>query len=194
MNRLLIISILTFLSGCMPVKTSVLHQYKLEGYSQQNNTKHLNRSILISQPEAMAGYQTEQMLYIQKPYELSAFSENSWVGTPANMLYPLLIQTLQQSHAFSAVTSSPFADKVDYRLDTQILSMEQNFLTKPSIFELSVKAVLTRVMDNQVLASQLIRVKVPCKVDSPYGGVVAANQATVLLTQKIKTFILHHAN
>jgi cholesterol transport system auxiliary component len=183
---------LLIISACSPIKTPVTHQYKLEAFSQAISKHTFDHSILISQPEAMAGYQTEQMLYIQKPYQLSAFSENAWVGTPANMLYPLLIQSLQHSHAFKAVASSPFADRVDYRLDTQILAMEQNFLNKPSVFVMSLKAVLTRVKNNQVLASRIISVRVPCPMDTPYGGVIAANKASVIVTEKIKHFVTHN--
>ena len=168
------------------------HQYKLETFSQIANQQVFNYSILISQPEAMAGYQTEQMMYVQKPYQLSAFSENAWVGTPANMLYPLLIQSVQKSHLFKAVASSPFADKVDYRLDTQILAMEQNFLVKPSVFIMSIKSVLTRVKDNQVLGSRIISARVSCHMDTPYGGVIAANKASIILTKKINHFIAHY--
>lgn len=179
-------------SACTPIKTPVTNQYKLEAFSQKTNHRTLQQSILISQPEAIAGYQTEQMLYIQKPYQLSAFSENAWISPPANMLYPLLIQSFQNSHAFSAVASSPYADKIDYRLDTQILAMEQNFLVKPSVFTLSLKAVITRVSNNQVLASRIISARVPCPMDSPYGGVIAANKATVIITQKIQDFVIHN--
>ncbi len=181
---------LLVLTACMPVKTRTTHQYKLEGYSQEVSSKRLPYSLLISQPEAMVGYQTEQMMYIQKPYQLTAFSENAWVGPPANMFYPLLVQSFQSSRAFKAVASSPFADKVNYRLDTQILAMEQNFLTKPSRYVMTVKAVLTHVTHNQILSSQVFTVRVPCTQDSPYGGVLAANKASTILTQRIKAFVI----
>lgn len=178
-------------TACTPVKTTMTHQYKLEGYSQKVSAKRLPYSLLISQPDAMVGYQTEQMIYIQKPYQLSAFSENAWVGAPAQMLYPLLVQSFQSSRAFKAIASSPYADKVDYRLDTQILAMEQNFLTKPSNYQMTVKAVLTHVTTNQVLSSRVFSIQIPCTQDSPYGGVLAANKASTLLTQRIKEFVIH---
>jgi cholesterol transport system auxiliary component len=178
------------LGSCTPVKTNTVYQYKLEGYSQQTSPKRLPYSLLISQPDAMVGYQTEQMMYIQRAYQLSAFSENTWVGPPANMFYPLLVQSFQSSHAFKAIASSPFADKVDYRLDTQILAMEQSFLTKPSTYIMKVKAVLSHVTNNQVLSSRILTVRIPCHQDSPYGGVVAANKASKILTQRIQNFVI----
>ncbi len=178
------------LTACTPVKTITAHQYKLEGYDKTVTQKRLPYSLLISQPEAMVGYQTEQMMYIQKPYQLSAFSENAWVGPPANMLFPLLVQSFQASHAFKAIASGPFADKVDYRLDTQILSMEQNFLQKPSVYVMTIKAVVTKVSNNQVLSSRVFTIRKPCKQDTPYGGVIAANEASTLLTHQIRSFVI----
>lgn len=182
------------LTACTPVKTLTTHQYKLESYDRAASHKRLPYSLLISQPEAMVGYQTEQMMYIQKPYQLSAFSENAWVGPPANMLFPLLVQSFQASHAFKAIASSPFADKVDYRLDTQILAMEQNFLTKPSTYVMTIKAVLTKVSNNQTLSSKVFTIRKRCSQDTPYGGVLAANQATITLTQRIREFVIQQAS
>ena len=182
---------LVALSACAPIKLPATNQYKLESFSTKKEiTRAPRRSLLISQPEAMAGYQTEQMLYVKKPFQLASFAESAWIGTPANMLYPLLIQTLQNSQAFTAVASSPFADNVDYRLDTQLLTMQQNFLTKPSEFELMIKVVITRVANNQVLASRILTEHVSCPADTPYGGVIAGNQATINITQRINDFII----
>ena len=183
--------ILLGLSACSSIRLPVKNQYKLESFHTQKQTAHApRRSLLVSQPEAMTGYQTEQMLYVKKPFQLDSFAENAWIGTPANMLYPLIIQTLQNSHAFRAVASSPFADNVDYRLDTQVIAMQQNFLIRPSAFELKLKVVLTRVADNQVLASRILSERVPCPADTPYGGVIAANKATDAMTRKIETFVI----
>jgi len=184
--------ILVLLDGCTPVQMPITNQYQLAAYSQTSSTKTLHRSILISQPEAIAGYQTEQMLYIKKRYQLTAFAQNAWISPPAYMLYPLLIQSFQQSGAFSAVASSPYADVVDYRLDTQILAIEQNFLVKPSVFNLSLKVVVTQIKNNRVLASRIFNEHIRCKADTPYGGVLAANQATLKMTQRIKDFAIKY--
>ncbi|MFZ4076357.1 MAG: ABC-type transport auxiliary lipoprotein family protein [Legionellaceae bacterium] len=179
------------LISCTPIKSTLINQYKLDTYERlAPHGQALHRSILISQPDAMAGYQTEQMVYVDKPFAFNTFVESTWISSPANMLYPLLVQSFQQDKTFSAVISSPYNDKVDYRLDTQILALRQNFLVKPSVLELSVKIVLTRIEDSQVLGSQLIQERIPCGSDTPYGGVVAANKATQLLIQKIRHFAI----
>ena len=180
------------LSACTPIKLPVVNQYRLEAFNAQRLAPPPGaRTLLISQPDATDGYQTEQMLYIKTPYQLAAFSENAWVTSPANMLFPLIIQTFESSHAFSAITSSPYANHVDYRLDSQIIAMQQNFLTKPSQFELTLKIVLTQVKNNEVMLSKILTERIKCPMESPYGGVVAGNHATTALTGKIKQLIIN---
>lgn len=179
------------LAACSPIKTLATNQYKLESFHATPYAhKKTTQSILISQPEAMAGYQTDQMLYMQKPFEITAFVHNTWRSPPASMLYPLLMQSLQQAGYFYAVASGPYVEKVDYRLDTQLIELQQNFLTKPSKIDMVVKAVLTHVDDNRVVSTRIFIEHRPCPIDTPYGGVIAANTATKALTSAISTFIV----
>ena len=179
------------LTACSPIKNSVNNQYKLETFSAKKITAtHTSLSILVSQPDAIPGYQTEQMLYIDKPFELSNFAHSAWISSPANMLYPLITQSLEHSHYFYAVASGPDADKTDYRLDTQIIELQQNFLTKPSVVELVANVVLTHIADNRIVSSRIISERVPCPADTPYGGVIAANKAALAFTAKLSGFVI----
>ncbi|MGL5741824.1 MAG: ABC-type transport auxiliary lipoprotein family protein [Legionella sp.] len=185
----------TILSGCAPVKVSAKDQYQLSAYStKQFLKKAMPVTLLVTAPDASAGYQTEQMLYIRKPYELEAFAKNAWVNPPADMLYPLMLQSLQRTNLFEAVTSNAYALGADYRLDTQLLSLDQNLLKKPSVIELSVKVVLTHVSDNRVLSSKIMNIQITCPSDTPYGGVLAANRATEQFTANLARFVLAHVN
>lgn len=179
------------LTACSAVKVPVTHQYQLTNFSGKVwSNHHSGKSILVTLPDAVAGYQTEQMVYVNKPYQLSAFAKNAWTAPPAEMLYPLIVQSLQRTNYFYAVASSPYAQVTNYRLDTQLLRLEQNFLRNPSVLELAAKVVLTRVSDNSVIGSRVISVTVPCPKNSPEGGVYAANQATIRLTSGITDFVI----
>ena len=192
--RLITLSLLSLLlltTSCSPVKTSVTNQYTLTFFHPKTQHKtHMPYALLISKPEAMAGYRTEQMLYVKKPFTLEPFAKNAWSNPPADMLYPLLVQRFQDSHAFRAITSSPYADKADYRLDTQLIKLHQNFLAKKSTLQLTAKITVTRVSDNHVLASRLITENIPCTTNTPYGGVVAANQASRIFVGKTLDFVI----
>lgn len=191
MSMLLSCAFFSLLTACSPIKTAVSDQYKLEEFSTKKMAgKKTSYSLLISQPDAMPGYQTEQMLYTNKPFELSAFAHSAWISSPANMLYPLIIQSLQHGHYFFAVASGPDADKADYRLDTQVISFQQNFLTTPSTLELVVQVVLNHIDDNRVVSSRTFTQRVTCPQDTPYGGVVAANQAAREFTSALTDFVI----
>lgn len=182
------------LQACAPVTLPVNSKYQLQKFSTRHYPKaHRKISILVTLPEAAAAYQTEQMLYMQKPFELMPFANNAWVSDPANMLYPLLMQSLQHSGYFNAVSSTPYAENADYRLDTQLIKLHQNFMTRPSQIDFAVKVVLTRISDNKVIASQLINQRVSCLKNTPYGGVMAANQATERLTEAVTRFAVRYA-
>jgi len=189
--KLILMGIFALLTACSPIKPSVSNQYKLSNFSdKQMSNRASKHSILISQPEAVAGYQTEQMLYIKKPFELSSFAHNAWISAPANMLFPLMLQSIQRSGYFYAVASSPTSDQTDYRLDTQLIELQQDFLKIPSEIRLTVKVVLSHVSDNQVIASRVLIQHVLCPMDTPYGGVIAANQAAERFTAELTRFVV----
>ncbi len=194
MNKLIVFivtSLCGLLTACAPIKNAVNNQYKLETFSAKKIASlRSSRSILVSQPDAIPGYQTEQMLYVDKQFELSSFAHNAWISSPANMLYPLITQSLQHSHYFYAVASGPDADKTDYRLDTQLIALQQNFLTKPSKVELIANVVLTHISDGRIVASRIFNERVPCSEDTPYGGVVAANKAALTFTNRLTQFVV----
>ncbi len=180
------------LSACSPVKLPVKNQYQLTNFSTKSYSRPAGKlSILVSRPEAAAGYQTNQMLYMDKPYQLMPFVHNSWTDAPAGMLFPLVVQSLQRSGYFYAVASSPYAEHADYRLDMQLLKLQQNFLVKPSRIELSVKVTLTNTNNSQVIGSRIFDETVSCPTPTPYGGVVAANQAVKNLTANITAFAIN---
>ncbi|WP_242602160.1 ABC-type transport auxiliary lipoprotein family protein [Legionella nagasakiensis] len=185
------VCLLGLVTACA-VKTPVNNQYKLEAFSCKTAKGHAASSILLTQPEAVAGYQTEQMLYMIKPFELNPYAHSAWVGAPASMLFPLMLQSLQYSNYFSAVASTPYGDKADYRLDTQLIELHQNFLVNPSKIQFVAKVVLTYVADNHVIASTIIRREVQCPENTPYGGVLAANIAAKEFTALMTDFVIAH--
>lgn len=181
----------TLIAACSPVKATFDNQYALELFSAKTMSRASKPlSLLVSMPDATAGYQSEQMIYTDKAFELSHFAHNAWVSSPANMLYPLITQSLQQTHVFFAVASGPDADKTDYRLDTQLIELKQDFTKKPSEVSLTARAVLTHIPDNRTVVSRTFQQRIPCPEDTPYGGVLAANQAVLAFTEHLTAFVV----
>lgn len=184
-------SLLLLTSSCGPIKKPINNQYTLTlEHHKTHSHARTHSTLLITKPEAMAGYRTEEMLYVKQRFAREPFAKNAWSNPPADMLYPLLVQRFQSSHAFRAITSSPYADKADYRLDTQLIDLYQDFLPKQSIMRLLAKVTVTRVSDNHILASRLIAQNIPCPANTPHGGVISANQATSIFVEKTLDFVV----
>ena len=192
MKKIILFVSLSLIAACSAVKTPMMNHYKLTAYSTKQVAHTSNATLLITPSAAMDGYETDQMRYSTRPYTLNSYTKNNWFSPPAAMLYPLLIQSLQRSGYFYAVGSGAYFSKTTYRLDTQLIELQQNFIKKPSVLELKVKAVLTRVEDNQIIASKTFNQDIPCPQDTPYGGAIAANQATRGLTRDVATFVIKH--
>lgn len=185
-------------TGCA-VKPQITNEYTLSKYGTVKRYAHNRQhpSIYVGIPEAINTFQTEQMLYMTTPYEISAFAHHGWKSPPADMLYPLIQQSIQDSHYFSVVASGSHAEMCNYHLNTEILDFKQNFLTNPSRIELKVKVMLTNTSTDEIIATKILRESVICPHNNFYGGVLAANQATTQLTREITQFVItevkHHS-
>ncbi|PJD93204.1 MAG: hypothetical protein CK424_03175 [Legionella sp.] len=181
----------SLLYACMPVPSSDTKRYQLTSVGRVTAVKSAHhKSILVMQPSSTVGYDTEQMLYVNQPYQIGVFADNSWMSPPATMLFPLMASSLESSHYFYAVASDPNVSKTDYRLESELIRLHQNFLVKPSQIELVMQVILIHGADNRVIATETIYERVPCPTDNPLGGVIAANQATSKLTRRVTHFVI----
>lgn len=182
------------LSGCSlfsPVKTENESTYELNTVPHVPTKKSRHpKTILVMQPEATPTYNSSQMIYAVKPYQTNYFAKSTWDTSPAYMLQPLIIQTLQNTHHYRAVVSPSFIGNYEYVLNTQLLELQQDFSYMPSVVHLTLRAQLTRVSTNKVIATKQFSITKRTPENTPYGGVVAANQATGILLQELARFCL----
>jgi cholesterol transport system auxiliary component len=182
-----------FLTACTSIKLPVTEQFQLTQFSDKvYQTPHGDSTLFVSPPEALRGYDSVKMNYSTQPFEVKAFAHHAWLGSPAQMIHPLLTQSLQNSGYFRAVSSGIYSDKTDFRLDSQLLMLQQNFICKPSQMVLVMKLVLNDVKNNTVIASKIFHYRIPCPSDTPYGGVLAANTAVKQFTNDAVKFVAEH--
>jgi cholesterol transport system auxiliary component len=188
-----IVSSIGVLSSCAlfsPAKpnqnTYVLNS--IPHFVQTKSPRHHN--LLITVPDAESAFDTTQMAYTTKPYGIAYYSRNRWVETPAQMLQPLIVQTLQKTHYFHAVVTSSFIGHYDYLLNTHIIKLQQNFLRTPITYEVAVQVELINATTNEILVTKQISIMEPVPQATPYGGVIAANRAIAKVLQLIATFCL----
>lgn len=174
-----------------PIKRAPLHYYTVTLTPPTCHTHHHARStILVTQPRANAIYSNARMVYIPDCYQLQYFTQNRWADTPPHMLHPLLIKSLQNTGYFQAIINTPSTTHYDWILNTQLLSFQQEFLTKPSQFRIALRAQLINAHTNRIIATQdFMRVE-KTFIDNPHGGAIAANLATQKLLYEITHFCL----
>lgn len=132
--------------------------------------------ILVAAPVARPGYEDARMAYVTRAHEVRFFARHEWVAPPAQMLAPLLVESLERGGRFRAVQSS--ADVVPaFRLETEIIALRQEFTLRPSQTRFALRAQLVDVAGRRVVAAEEFGAVEPAPSDSPYGGAVAANHA-----------------
>lgn len=193
--RLVFISFVALLlASCgltSPVKLPAVSTYTIShSFISIPNASKTGYTILMSMPVAASGYQSSDMIYVQKAYKLKSFANNRWASPPAEMLLPLMAQRLRSYGFFKAVVTPPFSGVTNYRLDTQLLVLQQEFLHPTSIVRMVMQATLVNNTTNRVVASRRFQVMVTAPDNNPYSGVLAANKASDIMSKRISTFVI----
>jgi cholesterol transport system auxiliary component len=186
---------LFLLSACSvfaPVKTEPATTYVLNSVpTGLTRTPHGQWSILVTPPEANNIYNTPQMVYTDHRYAISYFVKNLWAETPSQMLQPLIIQTLQNTGYFHFVSASMPLVQYDYILNTQLVELQQDYSHFPYTVHLIVRAQLFNTSTNTMIGTREFSVTEPLRQNTPYGGVIAANQATKTVLGRLAQFCLN---
>jgi cholesterol transport system auxiliary component len=184
------------LAGCSALSAPPVdntHQYVLDARPALIPTLHKSPLVLaISQPAVRAGFDTAKIAYIRQPLELEYFATHRWADTPARMLKPLLAQALEP--LFSAVVPTPAALPADLRLDSELIRLQQNFTSKPSRIQLTLRVQLVNIKDKQIIISHLFDESEDVSREDAYAGVIAANHALQRILEQLTDFLAHQPN
>jgi cholesterol transport system auxiliary component len=183
------------LSSCSmlsPVKTDSADTFELNTLPSVPVYKSGRATTLVVMPiETTPVYNTSQIAYTIRPFQVSYYAKNRWIAPPANMLQPLLIQALQKTHYFRAVISPQVTGRFNYVLNMQLIKLQQDFTYPVSVVKLVAQVQLMRATDGQLIANKQFSVVVDAPQNNPYGGVMAANRATAILLKQITLFCIH---
>jgi cholesterol transport system auxiliary component len=144
--------------------------------------------LAVSLPRALSGFDTPQMAYVKQPFELNYFVTSRWADTPARMLQPLIAQAMEQTESFRAVVQTTGAISADVRLDTELVRLEQDFKTRPSRVQITLRAQLIDVRGKRLLAAQQFDDVEIASSEDAYGGVTAANRMLQRVLGKLAEF------
>ena len=191
-KALVILLSVIVLTSCSPVKMPIVAKYTITNYqkSLRQGASSTKLSLLITTPVAEPGYESSKMIYLKTPYRLQAYSRNQWVAPPAYMLLPIFEHAMRNARYFHAIVTPPFGGITDYRFDTKILALQQEFITPKSRVRLIVKATLLNNSTNRIVATRTFKVIVPVRGSAPYDGVLATSRAANTVAKKIARFVV----
>lgn len=155
--------------------------------------KRTSSVLLVSTPQALSAYDSNHMAYTTQVYQIAYFTKNNWADTPTQMLQPLIVNTLQNTRHYHAVVAAPFAGQYDFILNTQLLELQQSFLQHPSQIHITLRAQLVKYATSQVVATRDFTITRTAFQDTPYGGVVAINEATRELLRQLAQFCIKNS-
>lgn len=188
--------LVSFLVGCSlisPVKIKSQPNYVLNSVPQAPSSRHITKLLLVNFPDTLPAYNTPNMAYSLRPYQISYFSRNQWVATPGQMLHPLIVQSLRQTHYYRAVVTPPYTGPYHYILSTQILSLVQDYTTFIPTIRLQVHAQLSKMPSNKILANKEFYIVKPFQRCNLYAGVRAANSAVYEFLEQLNEFCIHNS-
>jgi cholesterol transport system auxiliary component len=150
-------------------------------------------TLIVNPPQAAAGFDSSRLIYVRQPHQLQYFSQSEWVDTPARMLAPLLVSALQSSGAFKAVVSMPSGATGAFRLDTEIVRLQQDFdAAGGSTVRFTLRATLLDNLSRKVRGTREFEASVAAGSDA-YSGVVAANAAVHTVLADLTKFAAESA-
>jgi cholesterol transport system auxiliary component len=144
--------------------------------------------LAVGVPRARAGYDSAQIAFVRRPYELEYFAKGRWADPPARMLAPLLVLALDASGGFRSVVQAPGGVAADLRLDIELVRLQQDFTATPSRVEIALRVQLIDLRGSRVLAEALVEETEPAPSADAYGGVIAANRALERLLARVVDF------
>ena len=193
----LLVLILQLMAGCttllskQPLQTTYYTLERAESKPQLEpalNTHNKLPTLIITMPKAAPGYDTRRMMYTRAPYQLEYFARSEWIDAPAEMLRPLMISAIEKTGAFNAVLAKQNQVASDIRLESEVIKLVQDFSTKPSHVQFTLKASFVDSVNQQVIATKEFNERVNANGDNPIGGVQAANVAINLALDKLSVF------
>jgi cholesterol transport system auxiliary component len=134
-------------------------------------------TLVVNPPGESAGFDSPHIIYVRQAQRLEYFAHSEWIDTPARMLAPLIVASIERGSAFRAVVLAPRSVTGDLQLDTEIIRLQHEFFEHPSRVRFTLRATLVAATSQRVLAVEEFDSVAIAATEDPYGGVLAASEA-----------------
>ena len=184
-----VVLMLALATGCSALRPAAVEQpyfYSLDSvHKEASGTSPKLKSnaptLIVNPPHSASGFSSQRIVYVREAHQLEYYAHSEWIDSPARMLAPLIADTVGNSGTFRAVVRTPSAADGDLRLDTEIVRLQHELAASPSRVRFTLRATLVDNNTRAVLASQEFDETVTATSETPYGGVLAANQAVQIV-------------
>lgn len=149
--------------------------------------------LLVDVPAAAPGYATPRIAYARAPQQLDYYNRSEWADTPARLLLPLVVRTLERQGAWAAVLAAPAPVRADQRLALELLEFVHHDLAPPGTVRVALRATLLDVESRAVRATRVIEAEEPVASDDAAGAAAAFNQATGRVLAELAAFTAERA-
>ena len=110
------------------------------------------------------------------------------------MLAPLLVQAMEKTGCWRIALQMPAVVQGDYRLDTEILHLQQEFFSQPSRVRLTLRVQLVGLPGQSIIAAQRFEILEDAPSEDAYGGVIAASHAVDKLLEQMADWVTSQMN
>jgi cholesterol transport system auxiliary component len=145
--------------------------------------------LLVSPLQPEPGFDTPRMIYLRRRYELEYYAVNQWADVPARLILPLLVQAINRDGIWRAVVPLPSSVRGDYRLDTDGVAVQQEFLQQPSRVRVTVRAQLINQKEFRIVGMRTFEAVEDAPSEDAYGGVQAANRAIAAILNQLASWL-----
>jgi cholesterol transport system auxiliary component len=149
-------------------------------------------TLIVYRPGAPERIDTRQMAYSLRPHHFAYFARNEWAESPARMLQPLLVRTLEATGRFAAVVTPP-ASGIRYGLHTELAELLQDFNEEPPLLRLALRLSMVDERANRTPVVHEVDVSERMQQKTPHAGVLAANAALARALRETAEFVLDAA-
>ncbi len=193
----LYMGMLLLIPGCTSIlSTRETHTtyYSLEASTlstkktERSNAVDYLPTLIVNSPKAAAGFDTRRMMYSRSQHQIEYFARNEWVDTPSHMLQPLMVAAIEKTRSFRAVVAKTAMVKADLRLESEVITLLQDFNSKPSVVKFTLRTTIINNTSGEVLALREFNERIAATSDDPVGGVKAANVAVNNALEKLGLF------
>lgn len=181
-------------AGCLSPRAESLpmHTYRLslDARHAEAHPADINGPVLlVGLSQAEPGFDSQQMVYLKRQYELERYTMNQWADAPARMFPPLLVEALSRTGVWRAVVSMPSSIRGDFRLDSYGFAVQQEFLQQPSRVRAAVRLQLIDLKESRIVGTRGFEAVENAPSDDAYGGVLAANRAIAAMLDHIASWV-----